>query len=112
MHSSSRQHVSSYHPPKSPNHTNPTLSAPKAHVAVYDRITAGDLKGAKAVQDVLADADLSQQKLGVSGLKLAVSHYFGYGSGLARSPLPSGDESRLAAQEGPLKRLVDLENSL
>ena len=81
-------------------------------MAVYERISAGDLKGAKEVQDVLSDADSSQQKLGVAGLKLAVSHYFGYGSGMARSPLQMVDPSRLAAQEGPLGRLVALENRL
>lgn len=48
----------------------------------------------------------------MAGLKLAVSHYFGYGSGRARSPLVDGDEAKLVANEGVLKRLVELENSL
>jgi len=86
--------------------------APKSHAALYKAWTAGDLKGAKKIQDVLADADLAQQKLGVPGLKLAVSHYFGYGSGVARSPLPTGDGAKLASLADPLQKLVDLENSL
>ena len=117
MHRGSRQPVCIllipfYHHSDTHDDKRTLFRAPKAHVAVYERFMAGDLKAAKAVQDVLADADLSQQKLGVSGLKFAVSHYFGYGSGRARSPLPAGDDMRLQAEEVPLKALVDLENSL
>jgi 4-hydroxy-2-oxoglutarate aldolase len=73
---------------------------------------SADMEKAKQIQDVLCDADLAQSKLGVSGLKLAVSHYFGYGSGQARSPLPSGSESALAGQKSILDELIQLEKSL
>jgi hypothetical protein len=52
------------------------------------------------------------QKLGVAGLKLIVKEYYGYGSGLARSPLPSGSEEALRGQKGVLDRLMELELSL
>ncbi|WVF66077.1 hypothetical protein IAT40_000816 [Kwoniella sp. CBS 6097] len=86
--------------------------APKAHAALYQAWTAGDLKRAKKIQDLLSDADLAQSKLGVAGLKLAVSKYFGYGSGIARSPLPKGNEATLAAQDAQLGKLVEFESSL
>lgn len=44
--------------------------APKTHVELYKRYQAGDIKGAKAIQDVLCDADGAQAKLGVAGLKV------------------------------------------
>ncbi|OCF36237.1 hypothetical protein I316_02110 [Kwoniella heveanensis BCC8398] len=86
--------------------------APKAHAALFRAWTSGDLKKAKEIQDLLSDADLAQSKLGVSGLKLAVSKYFGYGSGIARSPLQKGNETTLSAQEAQLSKLVEFESSL
>lgn len=88
------------------------LRAPKTHVALYNAWTAGDLAKAKEIQDLLSDADLAQSKLGVAGLKLATSHYFKYGSGKARNPLPSGNPSALEAQKGILDKLYQFETSL
>jgi hypothetical protein len=52
------------------------------------------------------------QKLGVAGLKLIVKTYYGYGSGLARSPLPNANAEALAGQRAVLDKLMDLESSL
>lgn len=60
----------------------------------------------------MADGDLAQQKLGVAGLKLIVSTWYGYGNGRARSPLPSGNSEAMQAQKGPLDALLELEKSL
>ena len=87
-------------------------SAPKTHVALYKAWTAGDLAKAKQIQDLLSDADLAQTKLGVAGLKLATSHYFKYGSGKARNPLPSGNPTALDAQKEVLDKLYQFETSL
>jgi dihydrodipicolinate synthase/N-acetylneuraminate lyase len=87
-------------------------SAPKAHVAIQNAFLAGDYKKAKDLQDTLADGDLAMQKLGVAGLKLIVKTYYGYGNGLARSPLPNANAEALQGQKGPLDKLMDLEFSL
>ena len=87
-------------------------SAPKSHMALYKAFHEGDYKRAKKLQDILADGDLAQQKLGVAGLKTIVSEWYGYGSGLARSPLPSGNVEAMHAQKGPLDALRALEESL
>ena len=89
-----------------------TASAPKAHVALHKAHLDGDLARARELQTVLAEGDLAQSKLGVAGLKLAVSNYFGYGSGRARRPLPDGGNDALAAQTKVLDRLIQLEKSL
>lgn len=81
-------------------------------MALYKAFHDGDYKRAKKLQDILADGDLAQQKLGVAGLKLIVSEWYGYGSGLARSPLPCGNPEAMQAQKGPLDALLDLEKSL
>ena len=52
------------------------------------------------------------QKLGVAGLKLIVKSYYGYGSGIARSPLPCANEEAFKGQKGVLDELMDLEFSL
>ena len=88
------------------------ISAPKVHVALYKACQARDYDKAKSLQDLISDADLAQSKLGVAGLKLAVSHCFGYGSGQARSPLPNGKAAVLEAQSGVLDRLIEMEKSL
>ena len=82
------------------------------HVALYKACRAGDWEKAKALQDLIADSDLAQSKLGVAGLKLAVSQYFRYGSGQARSPLPNGNPTVLDAQKVVLERLIQMEKSL
>jgi dihydrodipicolinate synthase/N-acetylneuraminate lyase len=87
-------------------------SAPKAHVALFKAFQEGDYKRAKDLQDVLADGDLAMQKLGVAGLKFIVKSYYGYGSGIARSPLPCANEEAFAAQKGVLDELMKLEFSL
>jgi dihydrodipicolinate synthase/N-acetylneuraminate lyase len=87
-------------------------SAPKAHVALHKAFNEGDYKRAKQLQDVLADGDLAMQKLGVAGLKLIVKSYYGYGNGLARSPLPNANEEAFKGQKGVLDKLMDLEFSL
>lgn len=81
-------------------------------MALIKAFQKGDYTRARQLQDLLADADLAQQKLGVSGLKLAVSEYFGYGSGKARSPLPAGDLQKFNAVKGSLDQLVELEKNL
>jgi len=60
----------------------------------------------------LADGDLAMQKLGVAGLKWIVKSYYGYGNGLARSPLPGASEEAFNGQKATLDRLMDLEFSL
>jgi hypothetical protein len=52
------------------------------------------------------------QKLGVAGLKFIVKGYYGYGNGLARSPLPNANEEAFGVQKGVLDKLMDLEFSL
>ena len=52
------------------------------------------------------------QKLGVAGLKWIVKSYYGYGNGLARSPLPGANEEAFNGQKATLDRLMDLEFSL
>jgi len=87
-------------------------SAPKAHVALHKAFNEGDFKKAKQLQDVLADGDLAMQKLGVAGLKFIVKSYYGYGNGLARSPLPNANEEAFGVQKGVLDKLMELEFSL
>ena len=89
-----------------------TTSAPKAHVALFKAFQEGDYKRAKDLQDVLADGDLAMQKLGVAGLKLIVKSHYGYGNGIARSPLPCANEEAFKGQKGVLDELMDLEFSL
>ncbi|KAK4702318.1 4-hydroxy-2-oxoglutarate aldolase, partial [Phenoliferia sp. Uapishka_3] len=60
---------------------------PAVHVELMKRWEAGDVAGAKELQDVVSDADWSMSKLGVSGLKAAVSSEWDYGSGRVRVPL-------------------------
>lgn len=72
----------------------------------------GDLVKAKQLQDLLSDADLAAVKLGVAGLKLACSHYYGYGSGRARRPLPDGDAVKLQSAGTVLDKLVEVEDGL
>jgi len=64
---------------------------PKVHVRLLQLYDDGDLKGARRLQELLSDADWSLVKLGVAGLKSALSHYHGYGAGRSRSPLGSID---------------------
>jgi len=52
------------------------------------------------------------QKLGVAGLKFIVKSYYGYGNGLARSPLPNANEDAFGVQKGVLDKLMELEFSL
>jgi dihydrodipicolinate synthase/N-acetylneuraminate lyase len=87
-------------------------SAPRTHVALHKAFLEGDYKRAKELQDVLADGDLAMQKLGVAGLKWIVKSYYGYGNGLARSPLPNANEEAFGAQKGVLDELMKLEFSL
>jgi hypothetical protein len=52
------------------------------------------------------------QKLGVAGLKWIVKSYYGYGNGLARSPLPRANVDAFQGQKKVLDKLMDLEFSL
>lgn len=79
---------------------------------MYQAITSGDLAKAKAIQDVLSDGDLAQSRLGIGGLKYAVSQFYGYGSGRARRPLQDGSETSFTAQKQVLQRVYELEQSL
>ena len=89
-----------------------TTSAPKAHVALFKAFQEGDYKRAKDLQDILADGDLAMQKLGVAVLKLIVKSHYGFGNGIARSPLPCANEEAFKGQKGVLDELMDLEFSL
>lgn len=108
---------------------------PKTHVEVWRRWHAGDLKGAQELQKLLAPADTANVKLGTcelpgfeqlffdlrsklmnraAGLKSAVKRYYGYGSQVVRSPLPSNGDQKLKA-EWPIpifEKLHQVEESL
>jgi hypothetical protein len=61
---------------------------------------------------LLADADLAQSRLGIGGLKYAVSQLYGYGSGRARRPLQDGNEEKYSAQKAALQKAFEMEESL
>ena len=87
-------------------------SAPKAHVALYQAVMKGDLKRARELQNIISDADLAQQKLGVSGMRYAVTQYFGYGAGHPRIPMPQPNVAVFEANKPVLDELIALEKSL
>ncbi|OJJ97411.1 hypothetical protein ASPACDRAFT_1882145 [Aspergillus aculeatus ATCC 16872] len=84
--------------------------APKLHVEVLRRYENGDIKGAQELQSRLSHADDALVKVGVTGVKAIVSHYFGYGSGQGRKPLgcPTVDAFSASVLD-PIQRVVDLE---
>jgi len=57
--------------------------APKTHVRAWQLASRGDWEAAQKLQTILAHADWEIAKIGgVSGLKVAVTTYFGYGSSM------------------------------
>lgn len=60
---------------------------PKLHVEMLKRYENGDLEAARELQAQLSHADGALAKVGISGVKAIVSHYFGYGTGRGRKPL-------------------------
>ncbi|KAH7018913.1 hypothetical protein EDB80DRAFT_561612 [Ilyonectria destructans] len=86
---------------------------PKVHVELIRLYQSGDLEKAQAIQKQLALADWALLKFGISGVKTACCKWFGYGTGVVRSPLPSVEASALSGVSiGSLQAVVDLELSL
>ena len=86
---------------------------PKVHAEVIRLYDAGDLAKAQSLQAKLAKADWSLLKFGISGVKTACFHFFGYGSGRARVPLPTVEAKAFASEDlTALKNVVELEEDL
>ncbi|KAK7209179.1 hypothetical protein V2G26_016357 [Clonostachys chloroleuca] len=86
---------------------------PKVHGEVIRLYQAGELQKARAIQADLSKADWELVKFGISGVKTACLHWFGYGSGKARVPLPTVNaESFASANVSALNTVVQLEKQL
>lgn len=66
------------------------------------------------IQEQLGHADWAVTKIGgVTGLKRAVSQFFGYGSPDVRGPLTAAAPEKLTGKEGELlMRMLEWENAL
>jgi 4-hydroxy-2-oxoglutarate aldolase len=84
--------------------------APRTHVYLLNLWKEGKLKEARELQSKLSNADGALQKVGVTGVKAVVSHFFGYGTGKGRRPL--GTMSMKTLNEdilGPIAEVIELE---
>jgi len=87
---------------------------PKLHTRLYRLWKEGKVDEAMKIQETLGHADWAVIKLGgVTGLKRAVSEFFGYGSSAVRGPLTAAPAEKLLGKEGELlKRVLEMENAL
>jgi len=88
--------------------------APKIHLRLYHLWKEGKVDEAMKYQVLLGHADWAVTKVGgVTGLKRAVSQFFGYGSPDVRGPLTAATPEKLMGKEGELLgRLAQLEKEL
>jgi len=84
---------------------------PKACVKVFNLYAEGKVEEAQKVQAIVARGDWGVIAGGITGTKVALESYFGYG-GYARRPLPKPTKDEVAKYEAMLKEAVELENSL
>ena len=87
---------------------------PKLHTKLYTLWKQGEVKEAMQIQEQLGHTDWAVIKIGgVTGLKRAVSEFFGYGSPDVRGPLTAAMPEKLMGKEGDqLRRMLEWENSL
>ena len=87
---------------------------PKVHTHLYRLWKEGRVEEAMKVQEQLGHADWAVIKLGgVTGLKRAVSEFYGYGSGDVRGPLTAAAPEKLLGKEGELlRKMLEKENAL
>jgi 4-hydroxy-2-oxoglutarate aldolase len=84
---------------------------PKACVKVFDLYAEGKVEEAQKMQAIVARGDWGVIAGGITGTKVALESYFGYG-GYARRPLPKPSTEEIAKYEEMLKEVVELEKSL
>lgn len=87
--------------------------APKTHLEVIRLYNSNEIKKAQEIQAKLAYADWTLKTLGISGTKVAIQKYFGYGSPRTRTPFVTVNESVLTTDAlGKLQAVIDLELKL
>ncbi len=84
---------------------------PKACVKVFNLYAEGKIDEAQKVQAIVSRGDWGVIAGGVTGTKVGLESYFGYG-GYARRPLPKPTKDEVSKYEAMLKEIVDFENSL
>jgi dihydrodipicolinate synthase/N-acetylneuraminate lyase len=87
---------------------------PCVHVKLWKLWKEGKMDEAMKIQGLLAHGDWAMSKIGgVSGVKGAISQWFGYGTPTVRSPLTPADPAKLKSEEaGPLEKLLEMERAL
>ena len=76
---------------------------PKLHTKLYTLWKNGQVDEAMKIQEQLCHTDWAVTKIGgVTGLKRAVSQFFGYGSPDVRGPLTAASPDKLTGKEGEL----------
>ncbi|KAF8513105.1 hypothetical protein BU17DRAFT_53575 [Hysterangium stoloniferum] len=87
---------------------------PKVHARLYKLWKDGKVDEAMKIQEELGHVDWAVSKIGgVTGLKRAVSEFFGYGSFDMRGPWTPAAPEKLVGKEGDqLRKMLELENSI
>jgi 4-hydroxy-2-oxoglutarate aldolase len=87
---------------------------PKLHARLYTLWRNGQVDEAMKIQEQLGHTDWAVTKIGgVTGLKRAVTEFFGYGSPDVRGPLSTAAPEKLAGKEGEqLRRMLEWEMTL
>lgn len=86
---------------------------PRTHLEVLRLWKAGKLDEAQAIQAKLSHADWELGKRGISGTKVAIQKYFGYGSPQVRRPIVTGSASVSDADtDAKLLAVVEIEKRL
>ncbi|KAH8812567.1 dihydrodipicolinate synthase [Xylogone sp. PMI_703] len=86
---------------------------PKALLEVIRLYKAGQIKEAQDIQAKLAHADWTLKTLGISGTKVAIQKYFGYGNPRTRTPFVTVDEGVLSVKAlDKLQAVIDVETKL
>ncbi|RFU30497.1 hypothetical protein B7463_g5804, partial [Scytalidium lignicola] len=86
---------------------------PKALLEAIRLYNSGQIKEARDLQGKLAHADWTLGSLGVSGTKLAIQKYFGYGSPRTRTPFVTVDEAVFSTKAlERLEAVLDIEKKL
>ncbi|KAF8585917.1 aldolase [Ramaria rubella] len=87
---------------------------PKLHVKLYRLWKEGRVDEAMKIQEELGLTDWAVIKIGgVTGLKYAVSQFFGYGSPQVRGPLTAAAPEKLSGKEGTqLNRMLEWEKAI
>lgn len=85
---------------------------PRVHIEAVQAFQRGDLIRAQELQFTLARADGELTKLGVSGVKTAVKLAHGFGSSLARAPLPTVAFKADTDLHADIRAVIQLEREL